>query len=408
MKNLDDILKSALTPKDEPDFWLNQNILAHAKEGTPMKKMKLNRKKFSTVICSLALALVIGSISVYAAWKYLMPDQVIDEMSRQYEQSAWEMGDLKEAFSKESSVWVNETQSYGGFDVTLLGITSGENLTNYKYISDGVEQNDQTYILFAIEHESLPLESSQDFEGYFEVFPVAMGYDYETYRGLFVCGSREFNKDGVLYYMYECTNLEKFADHEIYMCVTDDIGLTEYSYLYDNDKNIIARNEEYEGLNALFSLPLDPSKADPKAAAAVAKEWENSRKKAIEKSKEEENRTPTQSEKNMQEAFAFVEQITAENINDYATPLTGEGAVQTFTPDAQGRVHLDISFEYEGLKHESHAKLPLAHMFPDGAAHYISTSGISNYNPNTLLVELYTLNEDGTVTLQIYKPNLPE
>ena len=78
MKHMDDILKQALTPKDEPEFWLNQNILAQSKEGTRMKKKNMNQKKFATIVCSMALVLIIGSISVYAAWKYLMPDQVIE------------------------------------------------------------------------------------------------------------------------------------------------------------------------------------------------------------------------------------------------------------------------------------------------------------------------------------------
>lgn len=403
MKHMDDILKQALTPKDEPEFWLNQNILAQSKEGTRMKKKNMNQKKFATIVCSMALVLIIGSISVYAAWKYLMPDQVIDEMSQQYEQSAWEFGDLKDAFSEENAVWINETQSYGGFDVTLLGVTSGENLTNYKYITDDTEQTDRTYILFAVEHESLTLESSRDFEGYFDIFPVVMGYDYEKYNGLFLSGSggREFKKDGVLYYMFECNNLEKFADHDIYMCVTDDIGFTEYSYLYDNDKNLLARNTEYEGLNALFSVPLDPAKANPKAVADAIKEADDARQKNLEK----ENLPLTPGEKALQEAYAFLEQITPENITDYATPLTQENAIQTFTPDSQGRVHLDISFEYKGFLNESHAKLPLTHMFPDGAAYYITSSGAQNYNLDSLLIELYTLNEDGTVTLQFYEPN---
>lgn len=38
MKNMDDILKQALTPKNEPDFRLNERILSHSKEVKPIKK----------------------------------------------------------------------------------------------------------------------------------------------------------------------------------------------------------------------------------------------------------------------------------------------------------------------------------------------------------------------------------
>ena len=67
MKNIDDILKQALTPKKVPDFGLNQNILSQIKEATPMKKR--TNKKFAVVAASCALTLGIGSISIYAAWK---------------------------------------------------------------------------------------------------------------------------------------------------------------------------------------------------------------------------------------------------------------------------------------------------------------------------------------------------
>ena len=61
MKNIDAILKQALTPTDEPDFWLNQKILSMAKEAVPMKKKKY---KTAAVFVSAAIALGIGSISI--------------------------------------------------------------------------------------------------------------------------------------------------------------------------------------------------------------------------------------------------------------------------------------------------------------------------------------------------------
>ena len=48
MKNIDDILKSSLTPSDEPDFRLNQNILSQTAENTRAPKM--TRKKLAAVI----------------------------------------------------------------------------------------------------------------------------------------------------------------------------------------------------------------------------------------------------------------------------------------------------------------------------------------------------------------------
>lgn len=43
-RDLDRILKHALSPKDEPDAWLNQNILYRAEEMANMTDKKKRRK----------------------------------------------------------------------------------------------------------------------------------------------------------------------------------------------------------------------------------------------------------------------------------------------------------------------------------------------------------------------------
>ena len=410
MKKLDDMLKHALTPKLEPDIELNRNIVSKLKEDMPMKKIK--QKKFITVAASCAVMLVIGSVSVYAAWKYMNPDQVIREIDS-------EETKLAEAFNEKNAVYINETQSYGDYDVTLLGITNGENLTKYKFFSgdstvkavneenenygqltEGLKElNDRSYILFAVENKKQKFQDYSEFDNHIDVFPVVMGYDYWKSLGLFEdgSGSRSYLKDGVIYYMYECNNLEKYADHDIYMCVTDDVGLNEYNYHYDNDSGMIARNEEYEGLNALFSLPLDASKADPEEAAEDFKEYEVYRK-ALESAPEEPQR------EEIQKALDFVEQITPENIDDYATLITEEGATQTFGPaDAQGRILIESVYYRDVFRMRI-----TEDFFPDGKTKVVRGSGILNNNVDTLLIEYFKLNEDGTVTLQFYKPNLPK
>lgn len=411
MKKLDDMLKQALSPKEEPFAGMNINIVSKLKEDKPMKKM--NQKKFAAIAASSALVLGIGSISVYAAWKYLNPDQVIREIDS--EESA-----LIEAFSDENAVYINETQSYGDYDVTLLGITNGENLTKYKvftsdsstksiheenedYIpsTDGfTELNDRSYILFAVENKNQAFQNFDDFFDKVQMFPVVMGYDYEECAGLFenAATGRSLLKDGVMYYMYECNNLEKYADHDIYMCVTDDIAFSEYTYQYDNEAGQIARNEEYEGLNALFSLPFDASKANPKEAKA-----EYEAHLAFRKSLENKQDEPIREE--LQEAYDFVDQITPENIDDYATLITEEGATQTFGPaDAQGRILIDSVYYRDMFR----MRIAPEKLFPDGKTEVVQGSGATNNNPDTILIQHFKLNEDGTITLKYYKPNLPE
>jgi len=138
VKNIDAILKQALTPTDEPDFWLNQKILSMAKEAVPMKKKNY---KTAAVFVSAAIALGIGSISIYAAHKFLQPEHVAEKMKDHK---------LKDALQSEDATIINETQSYGGYDVTLLSIVSGKDLTEFAVTAEDGVHDDRTYAVIAI------------------------------------------------------------------------------------------------------------------------------------------------------------------------------------------------------------------------------------------------------------------
>ena len=121
-RELDDILKHALTPKEEPDFRVNQIILSKAKERENMALGKNLKKFVPAAVLSAAVIATLGSVSAYAAWRYLTPKQVAEETEDEK---------LSQVFAGEDAVLVDETESYGGYDVTLLGITAGNNISDY-------------------------------------------------------------------------------------------------------------------------------------------------------------------------------------------------------------------------------------------------------------------------------------
>lgn len=49
----------------------------------------------------------------------------------------------------------------------------------------------------------------------------------------------------------------------MYLGICDSMALENGAYLYDENTGIITSNKEYEGMNLLFRLPIDESKADP-------------------------------------------------------------------------------------------------------------------------------------------------
>ena len=257
---LDDMLKDALAPSENPDFWLNQRILSKAKERETMAVEKRRRLgRIPAVVLSAAVVLGLGSVTAYAAWRYLAPEQV-----------AKEYGDekLAKAFQSSDAVRINETQTGGGYQVTLLGLVSGKDIADFLTSEEGSVGAGETYCVTAIERTDgtpMPDTSSDDYgEEAFFVSPLIKGYNPLEYNAMTMGGGySEFVEDGVCYRIAECDNVEIFADQGLYLCVSDSIFYEASAYNYDEQTGEISRNENYEGLNALFTLPIDPKKADP-------------------------------------------------------------------------------------------------------------------------------------------------
>ena len=71
MKNdLDKIIAQALTPSDEPDFWLNQKILNQKKEQREM--IKKNKRRIPAAVLTAVAVLGISTVTTYAALNYLL------------------------------------------------------------------------------------------------------------------------------------------------------------------------------------------------------------------------------------------------------------------------------------------------------------------------------------------------
>ena len=131
-----------------------------------------------------------GSLTAFAAWKYLTPGNVAQEMNDTK---------LAEAFLSEEAVLVNETQSYGGYDVTLLGIISGENLSKYRHSDEttGKTHNDRTYAVVAIaKSDGSPVVQE---EAEFFVSPLVGGYNPVHYNAASMHGGyTEMVEEGML------------------------------------------------------------------------------------------------------------------------------------------------------------------------------------------------------------------
>ncbi len=377
MKNIDSILKQALTPTDEPDFWLNQKILSMAKEAAPMKKKNY---KIAAVLTSTAIVLGIGSISIYAARKFLQPEHVAEKMKDTK---------LTDALQSKDAVIINETQSYGGYDVTLLSIVSGKDITEFALTAEDGIHDDRTYAVIAIANsDQTPLSFGEDS---FFASPLIQGYNPVYYNAFtFSGGYVDIQEDGILYRIAECDNIEIFADHEIYMCVSDNMSYNVEAYTYDETTGKISRNENYKGLNALFCLPLDSSKADPKAAKEYIQKINDDPTKETEREPSEEEL----------EVSRFLETLTPENMLDYIKPI--ESTTKILTPDKEGYIKYDYNLENGGSS--GTGTVSMKELFPDQKPGVCIAGSTYEDSLDTLLIEVFTLNDDGSVTYTVYMP----
>lgn len=380
---LDKLLKHALTPTNEPDFWLNHNILNQAKERETMN-IKTGKTMRRVPAAALAAAVVLGcgSITAFAAWKYLSPQLVAEQMGE---------SKLADAFSAQDAIFINETQRYGGYDVTLLGIISGKDLSEYPVFDDNgtILDMDKTYSVVAIKNSDgrpMPKTSDEEYADLsFFVSPLIKDYDPAWYNAITMNGGyQEFSENGILYRIAECDNVEMFADHGLYLCVNDGTFYKDSAYQFNEKTGEISRNDSYTGLNALFDLPIDATKADPSAAEAYIKSM-----------KEENEQTDTE---RASASADWLEQLTAENIDTYAQRL--EDSVKICKPDRDG--YITYGYEKDGDSFEGTRAVD--GMFAEDQKFVVGGCTGSEDDLTKMLIETFTLNEDGTITYAVYRP----
>lgn len=339
-----------------------------------------------------AFTLVVGSAAVVAAAHYLTPGQIAQEL---------EDKKLMDAFQGEDAVFVNETQEYAGFRITLLGAVSGRNISEYLTEDDqGQVEDDRFYAAVAIEKaDGSPMPDTQD-EAYgkepFYVSPYIKGLEPWNY-GLMNMGGgySEFVRDGIQYRLLDMENIEVFADRGLYVGVSSGTFYDSEAYLFDEVTGEITRNESYGGVNALFALPLDPAKGDPAAAEAFLRSMEE------EQNAEDE---PLEMSEEDLEVEAWVEAFRAElkegRIMEGAERI--ESTVQICRPDADGVASYSYDLGDEG---SGSGALLVNVLFPDKKPGSMASDGYS-YSDNeleSLRIDVATLNEDGTVTFAVYR-----
>lgn len=221
-----------------------------------MSEKRSYRQRSKVVAAVVCTVILLGSGSVYAANHYLNPSQIVDEISAD--------STLSKVFADKDAITINETQTSNGYDITLLGLVSGEKLGVYVPDETKKEVSDKhSYAALAISKSDGSKMSNRNFC----VSPLINGEAFTDVNAATLnVGLSWFDKDGVIYELIECDNLEIFADRGVYLSLVDDFGDEVAAFRMDEATGKYHKVEDYAGTSALFTLPLDKDKADTVAA----------------------------------------------------------------------------------------------------------------------------------------------
>lgn len=219
------------------------------REETSVKKFGFGIKKY--ILIAAAAVFLIGT-TVFAAYHLLSAKEATEIL-----------GDKKLAESFDETKPYSETVTDGDYKATILGITSGENLSDFKNSSWDIYAQ-RTYAVVAVEKTD---GTEMTYDDEILVTPLIEGlkpwqYNIFTMNG----GYTAQIIDGVLYRIIEFDSIEYFADREVYMAVLSAPFLNNQSYSFDEKTGKIAPKDDYDGTNILIPLKLDKSKADPEKA----------------------------------------------------------------------------------------------------------------------------------------------
>lgn len=214
-------------------------------------KMSMNRTKKTALLVAAAVALLAVTVSAAVLW--LSPAQVADRVEEPL---------LAEAFQGDDAIVLDESVTAGDYQITLAGMVSGEDLsvpTDY----NGEIINDRTYAVFRVARaDGEPLTDYPNLN----YSPLVDGYHVRCVNAWTLgTTTQQFIEDGVVYCLFDCRNLEIFADHPVRFAIYEG-GVPNTDLFSMAEDGTISLRENVVGV--LFTLPLDESRADPAAAKA--------------------------------------------------------------------------------------------------------------------------------------------
>lgn len=284
MAKLYDELEKAAWP-EEPLSGDRQARIVHlaleqiGKEKPVRPTGRLRRWPVKRVLVAAAVICCLCAGGVAAAGYFLSPAETARQMQEE---------DLAALFEGAQSISIEQTQQAGPYVVTLLGITTGTNATEYwtSDWQDGALVPDRSYAVLAVTHtDGTPMAALSDQGGDVTmtnslVSPLFASPDcpIAEYNVFTMNGARhDIVQDGVHYILVETDTVEVFADKDPQLAVVLDqegsAGALFSSFSQDSATGAITPVQGAGGVCLLFDLPIPEDRADPEQAEALRRQW---------------------------------------------------------------------------------------------------------------------------------------
>lgn len=244
-QQMDDICFSADFEKNTVDL---MKSAAERKEKTVMKKPV-------KILIAAALIIAVISVTSFAISNLLSARDVAEHFGE---------SQVADSFGQQNNALESVTDR--GYTVSFLGMVKGE-----RFESESIKSDCSYYVVSVAAADGTPLSLA-------DVNPLGMSIIIEGYPAWKIntwslnTSANGMEENGVLYFLYDCENLEIFADKNVYLVVYEGfIPGTDIINMKDNGEFEFV--ESYNGFKAMFRIPLDPSKSDPEAANELLKEF---------------------------------------------------------------------------------------------------------------------------------------
>lgn len=380
---LDMFLYEQLKAKSKPDLELNRQILETcSKEKWTMRKQKTYNIKKAVAAAVTVCIIGTGGITGIAAYHYLNPTQVASEINGT-------TNALAKAFDGKNAVIVNESQSSNGYDIRLLGLVSGTDLS--PYVTTDIKQQlnrKKTYAALAISRTDGQKMGDENLC----VSPLINGVSWKTANnGTLHTGLCYFIKDDILYELMECDDLEIFSDRGVQIGVVDEFGNENDAFTMNEKTGIYQKAKNYAGTNALFTLPLNTKKADSSAANKRIQEMKKNQTSKDSAVSDATEQTIDNSEINEYINHALKTTDTANFLKKHAKNLE----TQVLPVQKDGTITFKNTQGEEGTT--SVSDLKIGKKYIQDVSHADTLESIR--------LGVYTLNKDHTITYEVYMPN---